>query len=839
MTSNEYQVGDEKMEKLERRTDLTGAGFERISAGLKKMKNLFLHHTHSLFFYKGFIYVVLGFLLGRAFILSEIMPFALPFFGSMLLIKRDKAMLACLALLAGAMTISPQNALFVFASLIVFLLMSKVVSFIIKDPVKTLPVVIVLSMLITRGAFVYLEQGAVQSYDYVMAGVEAGLAFILTLIFLQSLPIFTVRKIKHSLKVEEIICFMILIASVLTGLAGITFQGMQAEHILSRYVVLSFAFIGGASIGCTVGVVTGLILGLANIGNLYQMSLLAFSGLLGGLLKEGKKAGAAIGLIVGSLLISLYGEGSAGLMTTLYESLIAVALFLLTPKSVTSKVAKYIPGTVEHVQEQQQYARKVRDVTAKKVDQFSNVFHALSESFATFYESIPEEKKQEEDVDLFLSTITERSCQTCYKKNKCWVQNFDTTYELMKQVMHESDEKTYEHNRKLKKKFSQHCSKSKHVEELIEEEIAYYKANQTLKKKVQDSRRLVAEQLMGVSQVMEDFSREIKREREQHFIQEEQMIEALQNFGIEIQQVEIYSLEQGNVDIEMRIPYCQGHGECEKIIAPMLSDILEEQVLVKAEQCAEHPTGYCHVVFGSAKSYRVSTGVAHAAKGGGLVSGDSYSMMELGAGKYAAAISDGMGNGARAHFESNETIKLLEKILASGIDEKVAIKTINSILSLRTTDEVYSTLDLSIIDLQDASCKFLKIGSTPSFIKRGDQVMKVQASNLPIGIIDEFEVEVVSEQMKAGDLLIMMSDGIFEGPKHIENHDLWVKRKMKSFKTEDPQEIADLLMEEVIRTRAGQIDDDMTVVVIRLDHNTPKWASIPTGTFYLQKQEIS
>lgn len=36
-------------------------------------------------------------------------------------------------------------------------------------------------------------------------------------------------------------------------------------------------------------------------------------------------------------------------------------------------------------------------------------------------------------------------------------------------------------------------------------------------------------------------------------------------------------------------------------------------------------------------------------------------MMELGAGKYAATISDGMGNGARAHFESNETIKLLEK----------------------------------------------------------------------------------------------------------------------------------------------------------------------------------
>ena len=47
--------------------------------------------------------------------------------------------------------------------------------------------------------------------------------------------------------------------------------------------------------------------------------------------------------------------------------------------------------------------------------------------------------------------------------------------------------------------------------------------------------------------------------------------------------------------------------------------------------------------------------------------------------------------------------------------------------------------------------------------------MKVEASNLPMGIIKEFDVDVVSEQLKAGDLLIMMSDGIFEGTKHIEN----------------------------------------------------------------------
>ena len=139
-------------------------------------------------------------------------------------------------------------------------------------------------------------------------------------------------------------------------------------------------------------------------------------------------------------------------------------------------------------------------------------------------------------------------------------------------------------------------------------------------------------------------------------------------------------------------------------------------------------------------------------------------MMDLGPGKFAMAISDGMGNGERAYQESNETLKLLQKILQSGIEEKVAIKSVNSILSLRSTDEMFSTLDLVMIDLQNAQAKFLKIGSTPSFIKRGSKIIKVEAGNLPMGILQEFDVDVVSEQMRAGDLSIMMSDGVFEGP---------------------------------------------------------------------------
>ncbi|RAK16550.1 stage II sporulation protein E [Anoxybacillus vitaminiphilus] len=800
--------------------------FFRWTRRLKlRMEHLLLH--------KGFILLIIGFLLGRALILSKITPFALPFFAAVYIMQRDKAGLAFIALTAGALTLSFETTLFIFTSMFGFFIFNHITKKFVSDSIKAMPFVVFFTSFSIKLTIIYFLSNNWTVYEIVMALVESGLSFILTLIFLQSVPLLTVHKRKQLLKPEEIISIIILLASMLTGTIGWSLQDLSLEHIMSRYLVILFAFVAGATIGSTVGVVTGLILSLANVDSLYQMSLLAFAGLLGGLLKDGRKIGVSFGLIVATLLIGLYGEGKAEIIPTVTESMIAVILFMLTSKSLTEKVAKHIPGTVEHANEQQQYVRKIRDVTAHRVAEFSRVFQALANSFSN-YRLASEDDYQEREIDYFLSNIAGKTCQTCFKKEQCWSQQFDITYEYMKQIMLEVDTKKLNH--KLAGEWDKHCVKSKKVVELIEKEFSYYQANKKLRKQVNESRKLVAEQLMGVSQVMEDFANEIQRERENHYLQEEQILEALREFGLEIGHVDIYRLEKGNVDIEMSIPYCDGRGECEKLIAPMLSDILGETIVVKREECAAYPNGYCHVAFGSAKAFVIETGVAHAAKGGGFISGDSYSMIELGAGKYAIAISDGMGNGERAHNESNETLRLLQQILQTGIEEKVAIKSINSILSLRTTDEIFSTLDLAMIDLQDASTKFLKIGSTPSFVKRGDKVIKIEASNLPMGIIKEFEFEVVSEQLKAGDLLIMMSDGVFEGPAHVENYDVWMKRKIKELQTNDPQEVADLIMEEVIRTCSGRIEDDMTIVVAKIKHNTPKWATIPAYTYMKKAQ---
>ncbi|WP_100332747.1 stage II sporulation protein E [Bacillus xiapuensis] len=818
------------MERVERNLVEPGNHVDLEETKLEVFKGLksFSLQLQSWMLEKGFILLLIGFLLGRALILSHITPFALPFFAAVFMLRRECAPLALVGLLAGSLTLSIEQISYSFCTVAVFLLSYRLLKKFHKEDAVSLPFYVFFTVLGVKLSFAYvLNDQLISGYDVLISAIESSLAFILTLIFMQAIPFLSLNKRLKTLKIEEIVSLIIMLASITSGTIGWSVYGLSIEHVFSRYLVLIFSFVSGAAVGSTVGVVTGLIFSLASVSSFFQMSLLAFAGLLGGLLKEWRRAGAAAGLLTATLLAGMYSESGTPLALSLYESLAAIALLFLTPKAITDQLAKLIPGTSEHSQEQQQYLRKMRDVTANRVEQFSEVFHALSKSFSQYNIDILDDC-EERELDIFLSHVTEKTCQTCFKKEHCWAQNFQQTYHLMSDVLYELDEGQETLSQKLSKELDKHCFRAKRVEEAIQQQLTYYQANQKLKKQVYDSRKLVAEQLRGVSEVMSDFAEEIQRERENHHQQEEQILEAIESFGMEIEQIDIYSLQKSNVDIEMIIPYASSqHGECHKLLAPMLSDILGDNVIVHKEECEGGPAGVCQVVFRSAKAFTVETGAAHAAKGGGLVSGDSYSTIELGAGKYAVAISDGMGNGERAHHESHETLRLLQQILKSGIEETVAIKSVNSILQLRTTDEIFSTLDLVIIDLQDAMANFLKVGSTPSFIKRGSKIIKVEASNLPIGILQEFEVDVVSEQLKSGDLVIMMSDGVFEGPRNVENNDLWMKRKISELETDDPQMIADLLMEEVIRTRAGEIEDDMTVVVAKVEHNLPKWASIP------------
>ncbi|MEK4876528.1 MULTISPECIES: stage II sporulation protein E [Paenibacillus] len=766
----------------------------------------------------------MGFLLGRAMILDELSPFAVAYFAVIVFMRRDSMLPVAGAIIAGSLFTPFPGALVTTAELIIFFLVYRGLESFERIDLSYAPLMVFVSSFMV-GLFKIVLGPSLSWYPFMMTTLDALLGFVLTLVFIQALPLLTYKQKSRSLRNEEVLCLIILLASVMTGLVGWTLNGLSLEHILSRYLILLFAMAGGAPLGAAVGVVTGLILSLADISAIYQMSLLAFSGMLAGMMQGGRKGAVSIGMLLGSTILSVYFTGPGDMMASTWETCAAVVLFLITPKTMISAIAKYVPGTSDHSRSQHEYARRVRDLTAERVTQFSQVFQQLSSSFG----QIPragEVGKSDREMEDFMNTVTEGACAGCIRRTHCWDAKFYQTYRYMTDMMTTVEECPEITAAQLPPEWSRICGKTGEVLEVMKGQYDLYQHDMRWKRQIYDSRQFVAEQLSGVSQVMEDLAKEIKREGQAMYRQEAQIREALEKLGLSIHGIEILSLDPGRVEIEVVHAYNRGFDECRKMIAPLLSDILDENIAVMSETAVHPREGLSMVTFGSAKAFEVNTGVAVVSKGGDMLSGDSFSTVELGNGTFAVSISDGMGNGERARMESSAALGMLEKLLQSGMDEKLAVKSVNSILLLRSPDEFYATVDMALIDQYSAQTTFMKIASAPSFIRRGSEVIPITSSNLPIGIIKDIDVDLISMQLRPGDILIMMTDGIYDAPGYAVNKEIWMKRMIQELEGDDPQDLADSLLEKVIRYQGNEILDDMTIVVSRLDHFHPEWSSL-------------
>lgn len=765
--------------------------------------------------------VMMGFLLGRAMILDTISPFAVAYLAVVFHLCRRQWPLAMIALVLGASTVGMDHGAWVSSSLIVLLVVQKIFYWLGKGNLNYVPFVVAITTAGVRLIQIYWEGWS--SYNGMMAGIEVLLGFILTFIFVQSLPLFTLKRKQLSLRHEEIICLVILAGSVMTGTMGWVFGELSVAHIATRSLIMVLALAGGGMLGASVGVITGMILSLSDPGAVGQISLLAFAGLLAGLFREGKRWGVSIGFILGTGILSLYGGGITEVGLSLSESLLAMLAFLCIPPSWVRAVARYIPGTAENDSAQQEYVRRLRDVTAAKVEQFTELFRELSRSFQE--DASRNQQQDENHMNRFISAVMDQSCKSCPLYKQCWEKNFVSTYNGMTDLMAMVELKGSSEPLKVPKAWSDHCIRGEKVLSLIQKGYDSYEQDLIWRERLNETRRLVSDQLEGVSEVMEDLAREIRTETQVMAAQEEQIHQALEELGLSIQRVEVINLEEGKVEIEVTMPQADALDECNKLVAPLLTEVLGEPIAVYRKEI-QGRTNKAAVTLGSAQRFEIKTGVAGAAKGGQWLSGDSYCYMNLGTGKYAVAISDGMGNGTRAQEESSAALSLLRRLLSAGMDEEKAVETINSILSLRSTDEMFATIDLALVDLNSARSRFLKIGSTPGFIKRGNEVMMVSAGNPPLGILRDIDIEAVDKELQAGDLVVMVTDGIYDAPQHASNKEACMKRLISEIDTKDPQGFADCLLEKVIRHHNGEINDDMTVVVAKVERYVPEWATI-------------
>lgn len=188
-------------------------------------------------------------------------------------------------------------------------------------------------------------------------------------------------------------------------------------------------------------------------------------------------------------------------------------------------------------------------------------------------------------------------------------------------------------------------------------------------------------------------------------------------------------------------------------------------------------------------------------------------MTDLPGGKKGAALSDGMGSGEAACKESTMVVEMLEELLEAGFPVKTAIQIMNTALVIGRDDVRFSTIDVSLFDLYSGTCEFVKAGASATFIKKKEGVERISSATLPIGVIQEIDIDVEKRELESGDFVIMVTDGVMDALPTGEQETL-----METFILEaainNPKELAHHLLGRVLEWTGELPLDDMTILVI-------------------------
>ena len=80
-----------------------------------------------------------------------------------------------------------------------------------------------------------------------------------------------------------------------------------------------------------------------------------------------------------------------------------------------------------------------------------------------------------------------------------------------------------------------------------------------------------------------------------------------------------------------------------------------------------------------------------------------------------------MGSGSAACKESEMVLDLVERFLEAGFSVETAIRMMNSAMVMKGESDLYSTVDLCMVNLYDGAADFYKIGAAGSFIRHGQE----------------------------------------------------------------------------------------------------------------------
>lgn len=329
--------------------------------------------------------------------------------------------------------------------------------------------------------------------------------------------------------------------------------------------------------------------------------------------------------------------------------------------------------------------------------------------------------------------------------------------------------------------------------------------------KMLETREAMAVQFNEMAKLMENYTKPIYEEKKALFGMDDYIKHKLREQKIVARKIFINENSKGMLEIRLYAKKRRKSNIPADVLKIVISEAVGKKVRLSEECLLDVTEEYNEYVLFEEVNFMTISGTARQTKGSEDYSGDNFAVMSLDSGQTFMSICDGMGSGKRAKKYSEIIIDLLEKMIDSGFEESTILKLANSIMLTGNQWQEPATVDMALIDQYSGICQFLKLGAACTYIKRGNWVECIKSTSLPMGVLEEVDMETITKKLYDGDFVIMVSDGIVDALDCPDKEEA-MGRIIMDIHTANPKQMAINVLSQALAKCKGVPEDDMTVI---------------------------
>ncbi|WP_251546856.1 SpoIIE family protein phosphatase [Pumilibacter intestinalis] len=591
-----------------------------------------------------------------------------------------------------------------------------------------------------------------------------------------------VRRMRYKFLETELVCGGILLICASAGLSRMSAGGFDAAYLIAPFFVCFAAGAGSLSGAVAVAMCFGSGIAITSA-TAAPIAFMAFSALVAAVFAAAPRPLPSLSAAAGYVLASYMFSAPPSWQQTLCFAAGALAFALVSPDALAKvRDMLFSPAT----------AVAARGVIGRAANETGNDLLSASRIFDDMkiaMEQVPETVEP--------SVLERRVCADCDRYREC------AAGSGFKDALAKMERSSAAKGRASVSEVPALLSACKNLPALVScaTEAAQSRHEQMIVSEARkEGRKIVAQQLGLMSNVLKSMGERVKTPAHFDTASEKKIAVELSYRGAAVPEV-IVTADTVSVVL-------QSDSLRREDVAAVIGKIMKTPYKF-VRGGADVLPGYTLMLFTRAPRYDVAFSVAASAKEG--VSGDNHSFVHLGGDRFMMALCDGMGSGEAAEKASETAIELVESFFKAGLDSMSAVECVNRFLALNECER-FSTLDITVIDLNSGNAEIIKLSSPATVIKSRDGVSAVSGASLPMGVFEKVNCGHVSRKLAAGDEIVMATDGITDALGSTERFVAAVSAQ----KTADPHVEAQNLLECAVASSRGRLRDDATVLCARI-----------------------